>query len=98
MAEFSKTEYPTKRAPRYKVAKPGIIKFGERTVDCLVRSLSETGAGMDVVNHLGIPAKFELLIPGDGLHLLCRVAWRRDHKMGVAFINTAGSEALSRTG
>jgi hypothetical protein len=93
MAEFSKPEYPTKRAPRYKVAKPGIIKFGERTVDCLVRSLSETGAGMDVVNQLGIPAKFELLIPGDGLSLMCRVAWRRDHKMGVAFMGPAGPGA-----
>ncbi|MEO6842525.1 MAG: PilZ domain-containing protein [Bradyrhizobium sp.] len=80
------TELPKPRALRYKVAKPGIIKFGERTVDCLVRSLSETGAGMDVVNQLGIPAKFELVIPGDGLSLMCRVAWRRDHKMGVAFI------------
>ena len=81
-------DFQKKRAPRYKVAKPGTIKFDERTVDCLVRSLSETGAGMDVANQLGIPAKFELLIPGDGLSLMCRVAWRRDHKMGVAFIGT----------
>jgi hypothetical protein len=84
MAEFQK-----KRAPRYKVAKPGIIEFDERAVDCLVRSLSETGAGIDVVNQLGIPSKFKLLIPGDGLSLLCHVAWRRDHKMGVAFIRFA---------
>jgi hypothetical protein len=86
-------ESSKQRAPRFKVAKPGIIKFGERTVDCLVRNLSETGAGMDVVNQLGIPGKFELLIPGDGLSLMCRVAWRRDHKMGVAFIGTAGPGA-----
>lgn len=85
-------DYPKNRAPRYKVAKPAIIRFGEdksgeaKSVDCLVRSLSETGAGLDVLNLLPIPAKFELEIPGDGLSLYCRVAWRRDHKMGVAFI------------
>jgi PilZ domain len=88
--------FPKTRAPRYKVAKPATIKFDERTVDCLVRSLSETGAGMDVANQLGIPAKFELLIPGDGLSLPCRVVWRRDHKMGVAFMN-ASPEDGSRT-
>jgi hypothetical protein len=91
MAEFLK-----KRAPRFKVAKAGIIKFDEHAVDCLVRSLSETGAGMDVVNQHLVPAKFELWIPGDGLRLLCRVAWRRDHKMGVAFIGIAGSASSSR--
>jgi len=89
--------FPKKRAPRYKVAKPASIKFDERTVDCLVRSLSETGAGMDVANQLGIPAKFELLIPGDGLSLPCRVVWRRDHRMGVVFTN-ATPEDVSRTG
>jgi PilZ domain-containing protein len=84
MADFIKN-----RAPRYKVAKAGIIKFGERTVDCLVRSLSATGAGMEVVNQLGIPTRFELLIPGDGLSLWCRVVWRKDHRMGVAFTKSA---------
>ena len=81
------TGAPKNRAPRYKVAKPAIIRFGEdKAVDCLVRSLSETGAGLDVLNLLPIPARFDLEIPGDGLSLHCRVAWRRDHKMGVAFI------------
>lgn len=74
------------RATRYKVAKSAKIKFGDREVDCLVRSLSETGAGMDVLNHFGIPTKFELLIPADELSMMCRVVWRRDHRMGVAFI------------
>ena len=73
------------RAPRYKVAKSAIIKFGERKVECLVRSLSQTGAGMDVPNQFGIPARFELEIPSDQLNLPCRVVWRKDHRMGVAF-------------
>jgi PilZ domain-containing protein len=74
------------RAPRYKVAKAGTIRFGDRAVNCLVRDLSTTGAGMDVVNQPGIPATFNLVIPGDGLLLRCRVVWRKDHRLGVVFI------------
>ena len=33
-----------------------------------------------------LPLRFSLEIPGDGLSLYCRAAWRRDHKIGVAFI------------
>ena len=47
------------RAPRYKFAKAGTIKFGDRAINCLVRDLSVTGAGMEVINQLGIPAKLE---------------------------------------
>jgi hypothetical protein len=42
---------------------------------------------MEVVNQpFGIPPKFELILPGDGVSQLCRVAWRRDHRIGVAFV------------
>jgi hypothetical protein len=76
-----------KRATRYKVAKAGTIKFGDRSVDCLVHNLSETGAGIDVVHHeFRIPFRFELTIPSDGLSQLCRVVWRKDHRIGVAFV------------
>jgi hypothetical protein len=78
---------PKKRATRYKVAKAGTIKFGDTSVDCLIQNLSETGAGMDVVNHrFEVPSRFELTIPSDGLCQPCRVVWRKDHRIGVAFI------------
>jgi hypothetical protein len=42
---------------------------------------------MDVVNNqFDIPPRFELIIPGDGLTQQCRVVWRKDHRVGVAFI------------
>jgi hypothetical protein len=42
---------------------------------------------MEVVNApFGIPSKFELILPDDGVSQLCRVAWRRDHRIGVAFV------------
>jgi hypothetical protein len=80
-------QFPRNRATRYKVAKSGTIRFGDQAVDCLVRNLSETGAGMEVVNHkFDIPSKFELVLPADGLCQLCRVVWRKDHRIGVAFL------------
>jgi hypothetical protein len=74
------------RAPRYNVAKTGTIKFGDRAINCLVRNLSSTGAAMEVPNQPGIPERFVLAIPGDGLSLSCRIVWRKDHRIGVAFI------------
>jgi hypothetical protein len=40
----------------------------------MVRNLSITGAALEVSNQIGIPAKFTLVAPGDGLHLACDVA------------------------
>ena len=76
------------RAPRYRVLEAGDIKFGDRTICCLVRNLSSTGAAMEVPNEAGIPARFELSIPRLGLSMRCRLVWRKDHRMGVTFIQT----------
>jgi hypothetical protein len=53
--------------------------------DCMVRDLSVTGAALEVSNQIGIPAKFLLVIPGDGLNLPCHVVWRKQYRVGVAF-------------
>jgi hypothetical protein len=74
------------RAPRYLVSEGAVIKFGERTVRCVVRNLSATGAAVEVPNEPGIPSSFALSIPRLGLDMTCRVAWRRDHRIGVAFV------------
>jgi PilZ domain len=74
-----------RRASRYIVAKAGTIKFNSRSIDCLVRNLSTTGAALEAPNQSGIPSRFVLAVPGDGLSLACRVVWRRDHRLGVAF-------------
>jgi hypothetical protein len=39
----------------------------------------------------GIPAKFLLVIPGDGLHLPCHVVWRKEYRIGVAFDEAASA-------
>jgi PilZ domain-containing protein len=77
------------RAPRYLVSEGAVIKFGDRTINCVVRNLSATGAAIEVPNQPGIPTRFELNIPHLGLNLSCRVVWRKDHRIGVTFIQAA---------
>jgi PilZ domain-containing protein len=75
----------TRIAPRYRVLKAAKIEYGGSTIDCTVRDLSITGAALEVLNQIGIPAKFTLVVPGDGLHLPCHVVWRKAFRIGVAF-------------
>jgi hypothetical protein len=50
-----------------------------------VRNLSVKGAALEVPNTSGIPVRFVLSVPGDGLQLACRAVWRKDRRIGIAF-------------
>lgn len=75
----------TRIAFRHRVLKAGTIEFGSSAVDCMIRNLSITGAALEVSNQISIPAKFTLVVWGDGLHLPCRVVRRSGYRIGVAF-------------
>jgi hypothetical protein len=75
----------TRIAPRHRVMKAGTIEFGSSAIDCMVRNLSITEAALEVSSQIPIPAKFALVVPGDGLHLACNVVWRSEYRIGVAF-------------
>ena len=68
---------------RQRVLKSGKIEFGGGAIDCTVRNLSDTGAALDVTSPVGIPAQFMLVTNGN--HLPCRVVWRKEKRIGVAF-------------
>jgi hypothetical protein len=72
-------------AARHRVLKLGTIEFGGGVTDCTVRNVSNNGAGLEVASPIGIPSKFTLVLPGDGLHFRCRMVWRKEHRIGVAF-------------
>jgi hypothetical protein len=65
--------------------KAGTIRFGGSAINCLVRNLSKTGAALEVSTQTGIPQRFILAVPDDGLHLPCHVKWRKEHRIGIAF-------------
>jgi hypothetical protein len=73
-------------APRHRVFKHGVLAFSSGgSVDCTVRSLSETGARIDVASPIGLPESFVLLIETDQFSRHCHSVWSRDKQIGVAF-------------
>ena len=62
---------------RDRFVKTGIIEYSGRTIACLIRNQSETGAGLEVVSPVGIPAQFTLLIAAE--------IWRTGKLIGVKF-------------
>jgi hypothetical protein len=76
----------SRRASRLHVLRTGTIKFvGGGAINCMVRNLSSTGASLEVSDAAGIPERFILVMPGNGLHLACRTVWRKGHGIGVTF-------------
>ncbi|HMF24432.1 MAG TPA: PilZ domain-containing protein [Pseudolabrys sp.] len=71
--------------PRRRVLKAAFIVISEKApkLECMVRSLSDKGAGLQVSTTFGIPAHFDVII--DGVRHHCRSVWRTDTKIGVAF-------------
>jgi hypothetical protein len=72
-------------APRRRVLKAGSIEFGGGAIDCTVRSLSETGAALEVLSPLFIPDRFTLVVHTDQLKRACCIVWRKERRIGVAF-------------
>ena len=72
-------------APRHRVLKAGSIEFNGGVIDCTIRNVSDTGAAIEVASQLGIPDSFWLVISGTHTRRHCRVAWRNEKRIGVAF-------------
>ena len=70
---------------RNRVFKGGTIEFGGSAIDCTIRNVSNNGAALDVASPVGIPEKFTLVLPSDGLTFRCRVVWRKERRIGVVF-------------
>lgn len=77
----------TGSGPRRRVMKAGRITFPPRTsgLDCTVRSLSDRGAGLDVINPAILPDAFQLRIEPDDLSVSCRVISRAKRRIEVQF-------------
>jgi PilZ domain len=74
-------------APRHRVLKAGTIEFGGGGIDCTVRNVSDTGAALEVTSPVGIPERFTLVVPQDNIAKPCRVMWRKEKRIGVAFVS-----------
>ena len=67
--------------------KSGSIVLSDKApkIACTVRNISEGGACLQVSATFGIPQNFDFIL--DGVRHHCRVAWMRDSRIGVAYVN-----------
>jgi hypothetical protein len=70
---------------RRRVLKTATIEFNRGAYSCAVRNLSEAGAALDVPFALAIPHEFTLVMETDQASRHCRVIWRKENRLGVAF-------------
>ena len=67
----------------------GVAEIGERgaTRDCVVRNISENGAGIEFSNVVKLPKEpISLTIARKGRSFLAKIIWWRDNFVGVAFV------------
>jgi diguanylate cyclase (GGDEF)-like protein len=62
-----------------------ISNYGQSTIDCVVRRISDDGATVEAENSLGIPELFHLAIAGEGNPRPCKRVWQSDKQLGLAF-------------
>jgi PilZ domain-containing protein len=75
---------PEQRAVRrFGVTTGATIESGSGAIACVLRDVSVAGASLDVTGRGKLPRHFTLMAGGS--HLPCRIIWRRDRRIGIAF-------------
>ena len=70
---------------RQRVFKAGTVEFDGGGVDCTIRNISPDGATLNVASPIGIPHEIKLNIPSNHERQNCRIVWRKEKRIGVAF-------------
>ena len=71
---------------RNRVLDTGLIRFGDMSVACFLRNLSEAGAALDVGPQSSIPDQFTLIVIQKRKIYSCNVIWRKGARIGVSFL------------
>jgi hypothetical protein len=81
-----------RKYPRSEINEPGYVSSGGSVMHCVVVNISPEGAAIDVENPAFVPQRFRLVMANDSsiVHE-CRVAWIRQNRIGLTFIDTAQS-------
>lgn len=73
--------------PRHRVLKRGQILLSTNSViDCAVRNLSDSGAGLRIDAIFPMPREFDLMIGDAGAKRRVRIQWQVGNDLGVVFI------------
>ena len=73
-----------RKAQRRRVLDTGLIRFGDMSISCAIRNVSNGGLALDVGSQDGIPDKFKLFVVAEK-KTSCNVIWRKGSRIGIAF-------------
>src|SRR5262245_8642461 len=78
--------------PRTQVRKNGKILFMDQPcyVECIIRNISEDGALLSLLVSVALPQEILLWEQRTGALYECEVRWRKDHMVGVHFVDVCG--------
>ena len=75
--------------PRLRVQEKGKILFIDQPcfVECIIRNISEDGALLSLIVSVPLPREILLWEERTGKLCACEVKWRKDHMVGVHFVD-----------
>ena len=78
------TYLDARKSARRQVLDTALIRFGEASVCCVLRDLTDRGALLSIGPQTGIPDQFTLIVPRNKTYS-CTVVWRQYRRIGVTF-------------
>ena len=74
-------------SPRLRSFLKGRVLFngGQRSLDCLIRDMSSTGARLELSASVTVPDRFDLYLPHRDETCRVHLQWRRGGQIGIAF-------------
>ena len=73
---------------RHRLLKSGSIRFGDASISCVLRNISEGGVALDVSSQVGIPDQFTLIVHAENKVHSCAVVWRSERRLGVVLLRS----------
>lgn len=70
---------------RTRLLKHAMILASRTTIPCTILDLTNRGARIRLADMRGVPDRFELSFGQRHAHRACRVTWRAENQLGVAF-------------
>jgi hypothetical protein len=74
-----------RKAPRRAVRLAGKIRFASKSLTCMVRDISASGASIEDADLALVPDSFRLMMEMESAERRCTVVWRRPTRIGVRF-------------
>jgi hypothetical protein len=74
-----------------------IVPRRSPVIHCTVQNINNGGACLKLANTFGLPETFDLTFEHGRTRRSCRVIWRTDDKLGVAFTDTEKNAAAAES-